>query len=228
MMETNQIDRILVEPSTRQPADHALTVDADDAQALEKTSFYQHGEPSEGSLVPHSDEIHVVRRPHLDLIDFLAVAQWRQIDFFPITWQQTLSSIGIGGTARVKQSLVNLDVSLAFKQLHLDEATASGRTAALQASINEVSVLGHSIIREHPNIIRLEGICWDVKESVVWPVLAFRKATHGNLGDFLSSEPGKRLKFEQRLQICSDIGAAVMTMHAFRMMTAVCESALFC
>lgn len=219
-MDSNQSDRDSPKTSSFNPGRNTPKADADDPQLLEKTSFYQRGEISNRSDISQSDAASLADGPHLDFIDFLAVAQWRQIEFFPITWQQTLSSIGVGGTARMKQSLVDLDVSLAFKQLHLEKATAAGRMAALRTSMTEVGVLGHPIIRRHSNVIRLEGICWDFTGDEVWPVLVFRKADHGNLRDFLRSDAGKSLDFQQRLQICSDIGSAVMAMHAFRMASA--------
>ncbi len=216
-MKPEEIDRDLLKVSNLDLAEEKPKADADNAWVLEKTSFYQRRNISNSSHNPRPDELQTVNGPNLDFIDFLAVAQWRQIEMLPITWQKNLSSIGVGGTARVKQSIVNLDVSLAFKQLHLEKGTTSGRTAAFQTSINEVSVLGHSVIRRHPNIIRLEGICWDVAGNEAWPVLAFRKADHGNLKNFLFSDIGKSFDIEQRLQICSDVGSALMTMHAFRM-----------
>ena len=72
----------------------------------------------------------------------------------------------------------------------------------------------------YPHFIRLEGVCWDFTIDGVWPVLVFRKAGHGNLREFLWSEEGKNTtfaqRFAQRIQICSEIGSAIMTMHAFR------------
>lgn len=182
----------------------------------DKTSFYQRSRLTESSPDLQQDNAPASSNPQLDLIDFLAVAQWRNIDFLPITWQQMLSSIGVGGTARMKQSIVNDQVNLAFKCLHLEKTTAKSRTMALQAMMTEVSVLGHPVIRGIPYFIRLEGVCWELTDDGVWPVLVFKKAEHGNLREFLWSEEGKNITFAQRLQICSEIGSAVMTMHAFR------------
>ena len=52
-----------------------------------------------------------------DFISFLAIAQKLEIDFLPITWQSTREAIGIGGTARIDQALLNLQTSLAFKRI---------------------------------------------------------------------------------------------------------------
>jgi hypothetical protein len=52
-----------------------------------------------------------------DFLSFLSIAQNLEIDFLPITWQPALSCIGQGGTAKIRQALVNLQMSFAFKRL---------------------------------------------------------------------------------------------------------------
>jgi hypothetical protein len=197
----------------------AENMDIDNDFLLDKTSFYQQREHTESYTNPQQDHIAALNSLQLDFIDFLAIAQWRNIDFLPVTWQQMLSSIGVGGTARMKQSIVSNQVNLAFKRLHLEKNTAESRVTALQAMMTEVSMLGHPIVRGIPYFIRLEGVCWDFTEDGVWPVLVFRKADHGNLREFLWSKEGGDITFAQRLQICSEIGSAVMTLHAFRMIS---------
>jgi len=194
-------------------------MDVDNEFLRDKTSFYQRQQLTGSFAKPQQeDNTSSSKAAPLDLISFLAVAQWRNIDFLPITWQQMLSSIGVGGTARMKQSIVSEHVNLAFKRLHLEKATAEGRAIALQTVMTEVAVLGHPIIRGLPCFIRLEGVCWDfTDDDGVWPVLVFKKADHGNLREFLEEGEGREISFAQRLAICSEIGSAVMTMHAFRM-----------
>lgn len=52
-----------------------------------------------------------------NLIAFLAIAQKLEIDFLPITWQPALSKVGAGGTAEIRQSLIHLQMSFAFKTI---------------------------------------------------------------------------------------------------------------
>ncbi len=199
-------------------------MNTNEASLIEKTSFYKQENFTQPSRKPQDHVLQSPTRELPDFIDFLAVAQWRDIDFMPVTWQQTLSSLGVGGTARVKQSIVSNELSLAFKRLHLENETIEGRSTALQILMTEVSVLGHPVIRKLPYFIRLEGICWDFDNGVD-PVLVFRKAHHGNLRDFLASNVGQNITFAQRLQICSEIGSAVMIMHSFREpVTKLCET----
>ena len=77
-------------------------------------------------------------------------------------------------------------------------------------------MLGHPSIRDHPNIVRLEGICWDVAPGGerVWPVLVFEKARHRDLLTFMEQAEGKSLSLEERLNICADIAVAINHMHS--------------
>ena len=52
----------------------------------------------------------------------------------------------------MKQSIVNSQVNLAFKRLHLETTTAECRATALQALMTEVSVLGHPVVRGFPHL----------------------------------------------------------------------------
>jgi hypothetical protein len=155
---------------------------------------------------------------HYDFISFLGVAQRLGIDFHPITWQPALDKVGEGGTADIRQALINLQMSFAFKRLKWPRQARSDESRSLLALICEVSVLGHPLIRNHPNIIKLEGICWDISpgDEKVWPVLVFEKTQNGDLDRFMNSDAGKSLCLEERLKLCTDVATAVKDMHLCR------------
>src|SRR5271154_3930657 len=155
-----------------------------DQVSYTQTSFYRSGILSEnaGLANPPAPEL-----PY-DFINFLAVAQWRDVDFLPITWEPALDSVGAGATAEIRQSLINLQLSLAFKRVHLERLCPGHYRNAIRALISEALVLGHPVIRRHQNIIRLQGICWDVRPDNVWPVLVFKKSQYGDLKRFMMSE----------------------------------------
>ena len=159
---------------------------------------------------------------HYDFISFLAIAQRLNVDFLPITWQPALDSLGKGATAEVSQSLVNLQMSFAFKRTALSNLPWQGQyqeqeRRALRALISEVSVLSHPLIRRQANIINLEGICWEIgREDKVLPVLVFEKAQLGDMHRFMDSDLGKALSIEDRLKMCIGVGTAVMVMHSCR------------
>jgi hypothetical protein len=119
-----------------------------------------------------------------------------------------------GFTAEIRQSLINLQMSFAFKRLK--EPDGGGSLAPL---ISEISVLGHPKVRSHPHIARLEAICWDISETdaeEVWPVLVFEKSQHGDLQRFLISDEGRDLGMDERLALCYHIATALFTMHSCR------------
>jgi Protein tyrosine and serine/threonine kinase len=157
-----------------------------------------------------------------NLITFLAIAQKLEIDFLPITWQPALSEVGAGGTAEIRQSLIHLQMSFAFKIIKnvkwIDEIDETQRPrevkSRFEAIISEISVLGHPSVREHPNIISLLGICWDILPSgCVWPVLVFEKTALGDLWKFTKSEEGENISIEARLKLCADVATAVLGLH---------------
>ena len=82
--------------------------------------------------------------------------------------------------------------------------------------MSEVQILSQPPIRDHPNIVDLEGICWEVEpctEKAV-PVLVFEKAPW-DLQQFMNVREGMDMPFEGRLKICADVGGAIMALHAY-------------
>jgi hypothetical protein len=159
--------------------------------------------------------------PHLDFISFLAIAQKLEIDLLSVTWQPALESIGGGATAEIRQSLISLQTSFAFKRIRPSTSSQEAKRRAFQALVTEISILGLPEIRRHLNIVRIEGICWDVlkeeeeeeEDVVVWPVLVFEKSQYGDLDQFMRAAEGRAMNLEDRLQLCSGIASAVAEMH---------------
>ena len=100
---------------------------------------------------------------HYDLTSFLEACQNLDIDFLLVTWQPALVTLRVGGQAEVRQSLVNLAMSFAFSRVKIREATREVEQAAYRVLASQISILGLSKIRSHPNIIDLIGVCWDIR-----------------------------------------------------------------
>ena len=84
----------------------------------------------------------------------------------------------------------------------------------------QVLILSQPPIQNHPNIVDLEGICWEVKpwtEKAV-PVLVFEKASWG-LQQFMDVREGMDMVIEDRLRVCADIGSAITALHAYGLPT---------
>jgi hypothetical protein len=155
-----------------------------------------------------------------DLISFLAVVQTMKINILPITWQDARDLVGEGGTSKVTQAKISLDTSFAFKCLSdnqrqdLQEGRLS-ETNTFRTLINEIVVVGHSRLQRHPNIVDLQGICWDVTaDDEVWPAFVFEKSQFGDLYHFLQLPIGRNISSLGRLKLCVDVGTAVIDMHS--------------
>jgi len=153
-----------------------------------------------------------------DFISFLGVTQMLDIDFLPVTWQPNLDNIGEGGTADIRQSLINLRTAFAYKRIKWSRQTRWNKSKNFEALISEVLVLGNPLVRNHPNIIRLEGISWDFPpgDDNVWPVLVFEKAQYGDLDKFMNSDMGKRISLKGRLKLCADVANTLKCIHSHR------------
>lgn len=152
-----------------------------------------------------------------DLLTFLGIAQSLNIDFLPIIWDAEEVSIGQGGTAEISQSSVNLETAFAFKRLSpVDSALSEAQhTTIFKALIAEISVLGHSSVRGHGSINRLEGICWEIEPQSerVWPAFVFEKTQHGDLKRFMEHGAGTRLDLKNKIRLCAEIATAVSDLH---------------
>jgi hypothetical protein len=140
-----------------------------------------------------------------DLITLLAAVQRAQVDILPITWQSARLPVGVGATSKINEAFVNLQTSLAFKCVS-DKQKREPGAKILQTIIKE--------IRMHPNIVELQGLCWDIpSDEEVWPVLVFEKAQFGDLYSFATLPVGRDLCIAERLKLCVDVGTAIMDMH---------------
>ena len=147
-----------------------------------------------------------------DLIAFLSIVQKCDVDYLPITWQPALNTLGVGGSGTISQSTFITKKPLAFKRFHDSENPDFG----ILPMMSEVLILSQPPIRNHPNIVDLEGICWEIKPSTekAVPVLVFEKATW-DLQQFMNVREGMDMSFEDRLKICADVGDAIMALHAY-------------
>ncbi|KAH8598398.1 serine/threonine protein kinase japonica group [Bisporella sp. PMI_857] len=148
-------------------------------------------------------------------LSFLATAQALDIKFLPITWEAASQRIGIGGTSKVNETPINVDTSLAFKRVRDDETKQRTEENIFRTLINEITVLAQPFVREHPNIVELQGICWDIStDDKPWPVLVFEKSEFGDLYNFVEMPAGRQININERLKLCAEIGTAVASMHS--------------
>ncbi|RMJ15575.1 hypothetical protein BHE90_005333 [Fusarium euwallaceae] len=144
-------------------------------------------------------------------LSFLATTQALQIDFVPVSWDRGRTIIGSGATSKVQEAFINRNTGFAFKRANQSKPDAE----TYKALVNEIMVLSHPLIRNHPNISQLQGFCWEVSEEddKSWPVLIFEKAPFGDLLDFSRLREGTEISFAERLELCVDIGTAILDLH---------------
>lgn len=154
---------------------------------------------------------------HFDLIYFCGAVQALGLDFLPMYWQPRRGLIGSGAT---RQSLVGVEVSLAFKAINLGDVSRIRTPRDLKSMymflLAEIQLMGRLPILDSPYIHKVEGVCWNlnIMTGVADPILVYQKANHGDMYHFMTSGQGKSLGFLDRVQICRDIALGLMTLQA--------------
>ena len=148
---------------------------------------------------------------------FLSVIQKLGIDILPVTWN-ALKAFNRGGTADIHQAVVDIEITFAFKRASR-LLKQKKEAEAFWALISEVIVLGNPVIRDHPNIINIEGICFEIDADDVRPVLVFEKAQLGDLEQFLGTTEWNDGLFDMQLSLCADIACAIMALHQCSMIS---------
>ena len=156
--------------------------------------------------------------PHNDFLSFMAVAQYYDIDFLSVSWEQGRGHAGEGGTSQIMQSNTDKGRDFAFKRMKVnkhDERHTKEREEAFNQLVAEISVLRHPAIQYHQNIVNLEGIGWEISPSgdVVWPVLILEKSQLGDLESFMMTERGQATTLQDRLELCADIASGLIALH---------------
>ena len=180
-----------------------------------------HGRPS-----THSDDtrdsyrLYPLKLPgmnsHNDFISFLAVAQYYEIDFVSLAWEQARGRLGSGGTSEIWQSNYDKRKNFVFKRMRSAITDSDEQENGFNALVSEISILSHPLIRHHQNIVKLEGISWEIhpKSHKVWPVLVLEKAQLGDLRSFMNSEEGRSTTLRDRLELCTDVASAIIALHS--------------
>ena len=175
------------------------------------------------------------RLAHPDLISFLAAAQKYEVEFVPVVWDEGRGLLGQGGTARINQTMLHTyltvdpsedadplkntdskETSFAFKRTSQYQMGTLDEGLGLYDILTmELIVLRQQAVRDHPNIVDLEGICWEVtKNDKIYPVLLFEKGQWGDLSSVAGGLRGGWSTFNAKLGVCIDIAKALQIMHS--------------
>ena len=153
-----------------------------------------------------------------DLITFLTACQHARITILSLDWEPGLDPLGEGGQAEIREGIQSIATSFAFRRLKSSLRSLEYQSLAYEVLTHQVSILGRENIRDHPNILSIRGVCWDVNAKInqVWPVLVFEKTAYGDLRSFMHSEAGKRLDTRERLLLCAGLISALRFLHSDR------------
>lgn len=152
-----------------------------------------------------------IKKVQLSLISFLSVVQKNNVDFLPIMWQPS-GILGKGGSGTISQSTISTDIGLAFKRFH----ESGQQNECFLQLITEVLILSQPKIQNHPNIITLEGVCWEIQKNTLkaFPVLVLEKAAW-DLQQFMNVKEGMDMHISDRLNVCASIGSAIIALHSY-------------
>lgn len=149
-----------------------------------------------------------------DMTTFIATALHHQVDILNLSWLPGLEELGRGGSAEIRQSIISLKTSFAFKRITFPDSEEEDEALIVYSAITELLILSHPALRAHRNIIGLEGICWDPSTELrpIRPVLVLERSGFGDLGRFMSKHADD-LSPEDRIELCADIINAVYCLH---------------
>ena len=154
-----------------------------------------------------------------DLIMFLEQVQRYTVDVLPITWNSALGFLGDGATSQVSESLLNSQRGLAFKRAFSPSELGGSHDEVyiLKRLAAELSILAFPPVRNHPNIVRLDGICWELLPGDIGllPVFVFEKANRGDLNTFMCSRRGVALSSLDRLKLCAQVSDALTLAYSY-------------
>ncbi len=157
------------------------------------------------------------------------------IDILPPTWDDHAAArdelpARDGGTATVKQSLVNASTALLYKRFRrdvpaeyvarfgADQAESQFREMQFAAMMNEMTILAHKgLSGTYDGVVRLMGVCFEPLPPSglqVWPILVLLKAHHGDLAASVTAQPMWRfLADESLLNLCGLLAQAIHGVH---------------
>lgn len=103
---------------------------------------------------------------------------------------------------------------LAFDRRSTSQSYDSLEVRRLQSLVTEVTILSHTPLRSHPNIVNILGLEWftnPLTNDKLSVAIMLEYAELGSLSDFQIS--GARITISQKLDLCLDIGKGLSALH---------------
>ena len=194
--------------------------------AYYSSAYYSNFLPGDDGAALADGQPSLQRCSRNDLISFLSLVTRLKVDTFQLSWEEGTPALGHGGTALVNQAAIREEQGMAFKRVGLNEGDAKIKSVGgtpesrlYKVLISEVYLLTHPSVRNHPNIVDLEAICWEVDFAYqaprILPVLIFQKAPYGDLESFIMLQGP--LETELVMEVFCVILRVVEHLHGCRM-----------
>ena len=127
---------------------------------------------------------------------------------------EELREIAQGETFKVSECRFDAKV-IAVKHIKLeDKSTGDGRHAfqkRLHSVLREISIMHHSPLAHHPNIIDLYGYGWRLREQRPAPYIVLEYGEYGSLRKYLLES--KSLSLRAKLIFAGDVACGLMALH---------------
>lgn len=182
---------------------------------MDVNDFFSFGNPGASKSAGKSDTT-----KHNEFFRFLSICCSLKVTVLPLVWRSSLESLGEGATGQISQAALNARDLLAFKRFapwrsQRGLSKAQFRSDQYEAFVSEMTALQCGPLATHPNIVNLEGLCWEITSDAdeVLPVLVYRQA-QCDLEEFLSLSEGLQCSVNDRMLICGEIARALKTIHS--------------
>ncbi|KAI9768500.1 MAG: hypothetical protein M1840_004910 [Geoglossum simile] len=168
-----------------------------------------------------------------DLISFLSYVKSQNIPILPVTLPDVRSCLGQGASflvngAEMPETYVDeatgtvlpKGLMVAFKRAMVKEGMTDIIADRINRIFNEVLIMCHPPLLDHPNIVKLLGIGFEVEGPAqfehVMPVIIPECAELGNLAEVLETarKEDQLLSFEEKLSLCIDVAHGLDVLHS--------------
>ena len=117
-----------------------------------------------------------------------------------------------GGNLSRGHRLITKHVNVEKEDLR---STVLDKAKILKPLVQELRVLGHPPLRDHPNIIDLFGVAWEKQLDPFgqpWPILVLEYASGGSLTEFFSLNQNE-ITWSTSLRLSQDIASGLLSLH---------------
>lgn len=124
---------------------------------------------------------------------------------------ENLMTTGEGGSFRVDQCIYEKNI-VAVKHIKFDadQKDRHGLNRRLRAVLNDILIMHHAPLREHPNVLSILGYGWRQLGQTPLPYIVVEYATYGSLRHYLAES---QRSLRTKIILAGDIAAGLNALH---------------